>query len=58
MSIEKKNISLKELLALNEKNIEQTNINNKKEFNDTWPPKKSSRPREKINFHNHYRKPK
>jgi len=57
MSIEK-NISLKELLALYEKNIESTKKNDRKEFNDVWPPKKESRPREKINFHNHYRKPK
>jgi hypothetical protein len=57
MSI-KKNTSLKEPLALNEKNIESTKINDGKEFNNVWPPKKESRPREKINFHNHYRKPK
>jgi len=58
MSIEKKNISLKELLALYEKDIETKKINNKKEFNDTWPPKKENSPHKKNNSINHYRKPK
>ena len=55
MSIEKK-MSPEDPLP--QEDIDSTKTNDEKEFNNIWPPKKESRPREKINFHNHYRKPK